>query len=106
VSFQGIDAQGKEFTPPQPQDLGNEILQLCTMRTDNPSDAFVLLQQLCVYLWDTYKIDWEAKDNSPVAPDRKLRYLSFVNGLIDKLTETAPVGSVQPETEQPPTPNS
>jgi hypothetical protein len=86
VSSQGIDAQGKEIPAPKPEDLGNEILDLLALRTENPSEAFILLQQLSIYLWDTYKIDWEAKENSPVAPDRKLRYLGFVAGLVDHLT--------------------
>jgi hypothetical protein len=87
VSPQGMDAKGKEIPSRKPEDLGNEILELMALRTENPSEAFVLLQQLSIYLWDTYKIDWEAKDNSPVADDRKMRYLSFVAGLVDRLTE-------------------
>jgi hypothetical protein len=87
VSPQGIDAQGKEIPPRKPEDLGNEILDLMALRTANPSEAFMLLQQLSIYLWDTYKIDWEAKENSPVAPDRKMRYLSFVAGLVEHLTQ-------------------
>jgi hypothetical protein len=101
VSLQGMDAQGKEIPARKPEDLGNEILELMSTRTENPSEAFVLLQQLCIYLWDTYKIDWEAKENSPVAPDRKLRYLSFVAGLIDRLTEAeATVTEPPAHTEQ------
>jgi hypothetical protein len=87
VSAQGIDAQGKEAPKRQPEDLGNEILDLLALRTENPSEAFVLLQQLAIYLWDTYKIDWESKDNSPVHPERKMRYLGFIAGLVDNLTE-------------------
>jgi len=82
-----MDAKGKEIPAHKPEDLGNEILDLMALRTENPSEAFVLLQQLCIYLWDTYKIDWEAKENSPVEPDRKMRYLAFVAGLVDRLTE-------------------
>jgi hypothetical protein len=96
VSPQGMDAKGKEIPARKPEDLGNEILDLMALRTENPSEAFVLLQQLSIYLWDTYKIDWEAKDNSPVADDRKMRYLSFVAGLVDRLTEPE-----QPSVEQP-----
>jgi hypothetical protein len=91
-----MDAKGREIPPTKPEDLGNEILELMALRTANPSDAFVLLQQLSIYLWDTYKIDWEAKDNSPVLGDRKMRYLSFVAGLVDRLTENQ-----MPETEPP-----
>jgi hypothetical protein len=96
VSPQGMDAKGKEIPARKPEDLGNEILELMALRTENPSEAFVLLQQLSIYIWDTYKIDWEAKDNSPVSPDRKMRYLSFVAGLVDHLTE-----SEQPPVEEP-----
>jgi hypothetical protein len=97
VSAQGIDAQGKEAPERKPEDLGNEILDLMALRTANPSEAFVLLQQLCIYLWDTYKIDWEGKDNSPVHPDRKMRYLSFVAGLVDNLTKKEETAADQPQ---------
>ena len=103
MSAQGMDAKGKEIPATKPEDLGNEILDLLAIRTANPSDAFVLMQQLSIYLWDTYKIDWEAKDNSPVAGDRKLRYLSFVAGLVERLTETEKpmVEQTNPEQAQP-----
>jgi hypothetical protein len=93
VTAQGMDSEGKEIPARKPEDLGNEILELMALRTANPSEAFVLLQQLSIYLWDTYKIDWEAKDNSPVSQDRKMRYLSFVAGLVEHLTtpEQAPI---------------
>jgi hypothetical protein len=96
VPPQGIDANGKEVPARKPEDLGNEILELMALRTENPSEAFVLLQQLSIYLWDTYKIDWEAKENSPVDPDRKMRYLSFVAGLVDRLTESDQQPAEQP----------
>jgi hypothetical protein len=97
VTLEGMDAKGKEMPARKPEDLGNEILELMALRTENPSEAFVLLQQLCIYLWDTYKIDWEAKDNSPVNPDRKMRYLSFVAGLVDHLTKAEPSSEEQPQ---------
>jgi hypothetical protein len=96
VTFNGPEAQGQEAPSREPQDLGNELLELLALRTQNPSDAFVLLQQLCIYLWDTYKIDWESKPGLPVSPDRKVRYLSFVAGLIDQLS-----GQNDSETTQP-----
>lgn len=103
MSPQGIDAEGKEIPARKPEDLGNEILDLLALRTENPSEAFVLLQQLSIYLWDTYKIDWEAKENSPVAPDRKMRYLSFVAGLVDHLTEPEQTPQDQPADGSAPT---
>jgi hypothetical protein len=66
-------------------DLADEILDLLSERTENPSDAFVLLQQLTIYLWETYKIDWEDKPGSKVADTKKQRYLDFVSGLIDTM---------------------
>ncbi|HSW58412.1 MAG TPA: hypothetical protein VLH15_08430 [Dehalococcoidales bacterium] len=96
MSLDGINAAGKEIPSKKPEDIGNEILEYLALRTENPSDAFVLLQQLSIYLWDTYKIDWEAKENSPVHPERKMRYLSFVAGLVDRLTEPEEKPAEQP----------
>ncbi len=96
MSLHGKDAKGKEIPARKPEDLGNELLELLALRTENPSEAFVLVQQLSIYLWDTYKIDWEAKDNSPVSPDRKMRYLSFVAGLVDHLTDQGNLPAVPP----------
>ena len=103
VTFKGPEAQGKEAPSRKPEDLGNELLDLLTLRTENPSEAFVLLQQLSIYLWDTYKIDWSAKDNQPVHPDRKMRYLSFVSGMVDQLTQPEESVQTQPPQTQPPT---
>ena len=66
-------------------ELADEILDMLSERTENPSDAFVLLQQLTIYLWETYKIDWEDKPGSKVADTRKQRYLDFVSGLVDTM---------------------
>jgi hypothetical protein len=109
VSPDVFESKGKEIPARKPDDLGNEILHLMEMRTENPSEAFILLQQMAIYLWDTYKIDWEAKENLPVHPDRKLRYLSFVAGLIDQLTaaENAQADpTVDPPAEPSPQPKS
>lgn len=94
------ESQGKEIPARKPDDLGKDILQMLEMRTANPSDAFVLLQQMCIYLWDTYKIDWEGTPNAPVHPDRKMRYLSFVSGLVDKLTEPENLPTEPPSSPQ------
>lgn len=65
--------------------LGDEILNMLESRTKNPSEAFVLLQQLSVFLWAQFKIDWHDKPGSQVSDSRKQRYLDFVSGLIDQV---------------------
>jgi hypothetical protein len=102
VTFNGSEAKGKEAPSRKPEDLGNDILSLLELRTENPSEAFVLLQQLSIYLWDTYKVDWSAKDNKPVHPDRKMRYLSFVSGMVDQLTQPEDAKQAPTAEEQPP----
>jgi hypothetical protein len=66
--------------------LGEDILEMLTERTENPGNAFVLLQQLSIYLWDRYKIDWQDQENHKVAANRRQRYLEFVAGLVDAMT--------------------
>jgi hypothetical protein len=68
------------------KDLGDEILKILNERTENPADAFVLMQQLSVYLWSTYKIDWKNHGEHKVAETRKQRYMDFVSGLVDTMT--------------------
>jgi hypothetical protein len=68
-----------------PKKLSEEIMDLLCKRTPNPSEAFVMLQQMCVYLWEEYGIDWSDQPGSKVAESRKQRYLDFVSGLIDSL---------------------
>jgi hypothetical protein len=67
------------------KNLGDEILNLLSSRTKNPSEAFILLQQLSIFLWDQYKIDWHDQEYDKVAPTRKQRYLDFVSGLVDRM---------------------
>jgi hypothetical protein len=67
-------------------DLGDEIIKILRERTENPSEAFVLLQRLSILLWYQYKIDWQEKENQKVAPSRKQRYLDFISELIDILS--------------------
>jgi hypothetical protein len=69
----------------QIKEIGDSILDLLAEKTENPSEAFVLLQQLGVFLWDNYKIDWDEQVGHPVAATRKQRYLDFVSGLIDNI---------------------
>jgi hypothetical protein len=67
----------------EPKNLGDEIMNLLCERTPNPSEAFVMLQQMCVFLWEQYKIDWQDQPDFKVSESRKQRYLDFVSGLID-----------------------
>ena len=66
-------------------DLGDQVLDLLSANTKNPSEAFVLLQQLSVFLWAQYKIDWNAHGQLQVADTKKQRYLEFLSGLIDQM---------------------
>jgi hypothetical protein len=72
----------------QKMNLGDEILKLLGERTQNPSEAFILLQQLCVFLWAQYKIDWHDQEGFKVAEDRKQRYLDFLSSMIDTMIAT------------------
>jgi hypothetical protein len=72
-------------TAPGPASLGDEILKLLNERTQNPGEAFVLLQQLGIFVWDQYQIDWKDKEGVKVADTRKQRYMDFVSDLIDTL---------------------
>jgi hypothetical protein len=69
----------------QPTNLGDEILNMLGERCQNPGEAFVILQQLCIYVWDQYKIDWSVSEGHSVADTRKQRYLDYVTQLIDTL---------------------
>jgi hypothetical protein len=69
----------------EPLSLGDEILNLLSERTQNPGEAFVLLQQLCIFVWDQYQIDWNDKAGQKVADTRKQRYLYYVSDLIEAL---------------------
>jgi hypothetical protein len=69
----------------QPASLGDEILNILGERCKNPGEAFVILQQLCIYVWDQYKIDWSVAEGGATASSRKQRYLDYVSQLIDTL---------------------
>jgi hypothetical protein len=68
----------------QPTSLGDEILDLLGQNCKNPGEAFVLLQQLCIFVWDQYKIDWTQPEGES-ASTRKQRYLDYVKQLLDTL---------------------
>lgn len=83
--YENEEPKGKKTTEEELGELGSEILDMLGERTENPSIAFMLIQQLAIFLWDTYKIDWEDQPGSKVAPDRKQRYMDFVSGLVDNM---------------------
>jgi hypothetical protein len=91
VEDQGKTPQGGEINPAEQQgDLGNEILNLLGERTKNPGEAFVLLQQLSIFIWAQYKIDWKDHPGHKVGDTRKQRLLDFISDMIDsiKVSET------------------
>lgn len=69
----------------QPTNVGDEILKILEERCKNPGQAFVILQQLCIFVWDQYKIDWSDSEGQKVATTRKQRYLDYVSQLLDTL---------------------
>jgi hypothetical protein len=70
----------------QPSDLGNDILKMLSERTKNPGDAYVLLQQLSIFVWHQYKIDWNQHEGIQVAGSRKQRCMDYISHLIDAFT--------------------
>ncbi len=71
----------------QPGSLADEIMEMLTKKCSNPGEAFVLLQQLTVFVWDQYKIDWSQKETKGVASNRKARYMDYVSDLLDNLKQ-------------------
>jgi hypothetical protein len=69
-----------------PDNLANEILDMITQNCKNPGEAFVLLQQLSIFVWDQYKIDWNQSIDTPVSMTRKQRYLDYLSELLDTLS--------------------
>jgi hypothetical protein len=69
----------------EPTSLGDEIMNIVSEKCPNPGEAFVLLQQLTIFIWDQYKIDWSEKGEKKVAPTRKGRYIEYVSELLDTL---------------------
>ena len=67
------------------ENLANEILNTLSEKCENPGQAFVLLQQLTIFVWDQYKIDWNQKAEAGNASTRKSRYLDYLSELLDTL---------------------
>jgi hypothetical protein len=87
--------------PQQPQkeapneSVGDDILKMLNERTANPGEAFVLLQQLAIFVWDQYRVDWKEVQEKDASSTRKQRYMEFVSNLVDTMHS-------QFESEQPP----
>jgi len=63
--------------------VGGEILKIIEKEIKSPSDAMILLQEITIYLWNQYQIDWQSTTDFPVADTRKQRFLDFVGELVD-----------------------
>jgi hypothetical protein len=90
VTEQELNNADQEGAPEGKTNLGDEILEMLGQRTKNPGEAFVLLQQLSVFLWAQYKIDWSDGQGHQVADTRKQRYIDFLSGLIDQTPTDVP----------------
>jgi hypothetical protein len=69
--------------------VGGEILQMIEKEISSPSEAMMLLQQITLYVWNQYKIDWQGTPDSPVSETRKQRFLDFVSELINATSQDA-----------------
>ena len=79
-------AAGENSQESHSNDLGDQILNLLGENCKDPGEAFTLLQQLTIYVWDQYKVEWSSAEDHPVASSRKQRYLDYVNGMIEALS--------------------
>jgi hypothetical protein len=62
---------------------GNDILAILESQTKSPGEALLLIQQLTIFIWNHYQLDWQGTPDSPLAANRKQRYLDFISQLID-----------------------
>lgn len=65
--------------------ISEDILNFLQENTKDPGEAFILLQQLTIYIWDQFKIDWSSTEGYQVAPTRRQRYLDYITQLLDNL---------------------
>jgi hypothetical protein len=77
-------------SPENSQSLGDDILKMLGERTQNPGEAFVLLQQLSIFIWDQYKVDWNEREGVPAAGGRKQRCLNYISQLMDAFKSDEP----------------
>ncbi|MBN1188922.1 MAG: hypothetical protein JXA46_04145 [Dehalococcoidales bacterium] len=85
-----IDMQGNTTSENKQTDLANDILKMLGERTENPGEAYVLLQQLSIFLWHNYKIDWSEHEGMQVAATRKQRCLDYISQMIDAFISGQP----------------
>lgn len=85
-----IKAPAEMNAESSPQTLGDDILKLLGERTQNPGDAFILLQQLAIFVWDQYKVDWSSGEGVEVASSRKQRLMDYISHLIDAFKSDEP----------------
>ncbi len=62
--------------------LEDQILELLRTHTNNPGQAFTILQQLSVFLWARYDIDWKNNGDNAVTGTPEERYLDYMKELI------------------------
>jgi hypothetical protein len=63
--------------------VGNQILSLLEGQTSSPSEALMLMQQLTIFIWNHYQLDWKGVAEHPVSETRKQRFLDFISALVD-----------------------
>jgi hypothetical protein len=97
VVEKGMESPDRNQSNEQADDLGTDILKLLNERAKTPADAFVLVQQLSIYLWSTYKIDWKAEAGQPGSETRKQRLLNFISGLMETMVPPEESHAAAPE---------
>lgn len=80
-----LGAENEDQSQEHPTTIGDDILDLLGQHCKNPGEAFVLLQQLSIFVWDQYKIDWTQPQEVKESSTRKQRYLDYVSQLLDTL---------------------
>ena len=75
--------EGMGEAPGETVNVGEKILEMLGQYTKNPAEAFVLLNQLAVYVWNQYKIDWKNTEGQPGSASRKDRYMNFISDLLN-----------------------
>jgi hypothetical protein len=76
-------AKGEESEHEKRIQVGNQILSLLEGQTASPSEALMLMQQLTIFIWNHYQLDWKGVPDHPVADTRKGRFLDFISAMID-----------------------
>ena len=76
-------AKGGESEHEKRIQVGNQILSLLEGQTSSPSEALMLMQQLTIFIWNHYQLDWKGVPDYPVAETRKQRFLDFISALVD-----------------------